>query len=80
MAIVKPIFIMRFPCIVALVTTIEGLDVTHLGFAIWRGETLHLMHASMKHGKVVIDERSLYEYLQGRKSCPGVRVVRLRER
>lgn len=66
--------------IVALVTTIEGLDVTHLGFAIWRGETLHLMHASMKHGKVVIDERSLYEYLQGRKSCPGVRVVRLRER
>ena len=66
--------------IVALVTTIEGLDVTHLGFAIWRGETLHLMHASMKHRKVVIDERSLYEYLQDRKSCPGVRVVRLRER
>jgi hypothetical protein len=66
--------------IVALVTTIEGLDVTHLGFAIWRGETLHLMHASMKHGKVVIDERSLDKYLQGRKSCPGVRVVRLRER
>ena len=63
--------------IVALVTTIEGLDVTHLGFAVWKGDTLHLMHASMKHRRVVIDELSLYEYLKGRKSCPGVRVVRL---
>ena len=63
--------------ILALVTTIDGLDVTHLGFAIWKDKTLHLMHASMTHGKVVIDERSLYDYLKNRKSCPGVRVVRL---
>lgn len=63
--------------ILALVTTIEGLDVTHLGFAVWKGETLHLMHASMKQGKVVIDEQSLYEYLMTRKNCPGIRVVRL---
>ena len=63
--------------ILALVTTIDGLDVTHLGFAVWKGKTLHLMHASMTHGKVVIDERSLYEYLKPRKKCPGVRVIRL---
>ena len=63
--------------IIALVTTIEGLDVTHLGFAVWEGATLHLMHASMTHGKVVVDERPLYEYLRTRKNCPGVRVVRL---
>lgn len=63
--------------IVALVTTIEGLDVTHLGFAVWQGDTLHLMHASMKQSKAVIDEQSLYDYLKSRKSCPGVRVVRL---
>lgn len=64
--------------ILALVTTIEGLDVTHLGFAVWQGEKLHLMHASMKHGKVVIDERTLYDYLKTRKGCPGIRVLRLR--
>lgn len=63
--------------ILALVTTIEGLDVTHLGFAVWIDERLHLMHASMTHGKVVVDERTLYDYLQKRKSCPGVRVVRV---
>lgn len=63
--------------ILALVTTIDGLDVTHLGFAVWKGNTLHLMHASMKQGKVIIDEQSLYEYLKGRKSCPGVRAIRL---
>jgi hypothetical protein len=28
---------------------------------------------------VVIDERSLYDYLKTRKNCPGVRVVRLNE-
>ena len=64
--------------ILALATTIKGLDVTHLGFAVWRGTTLHLMHASMTHGEVVIDERSLYEYLRTRKNCPGVRVLRLK--
>lgn len=63
--------------ILALVTTIDGLDVTHLGFAVWKDTTLHLMHASMTHNKVVIDERPLYEYLKTRKNCPGVRVVRL---
>ena len=65
--------------ILALVTTIEGLDVTHLGFAVWKDDKLHLMHASMKHGKVVIDERTLYDYLKERKNCPGVRVVRLND-
>ena len=64
--------------ILALVTTIDGLDVTHLGFAVWQGDTLHLMHASMKQGKVIIDKQSLYDYLKDRKSCPGVRVVRLK--
>lgn len=63
--------------IIALVTTIKGLDVSHLGFAVWKGNTLHLMHASMKYKRVVIDEQSLYEYLKERKSCPGVRVIRL---
>lgn len=63
--------------ILALVTTIDGLDVTHLGFAVWKSDRLHLMHASMKHGRVVVDERTLYDYLKDRKNCPGVRVVRL---
>lgn len=65
--------------ILALVTTIDGLDVTHLGFAVWKEDVLHLMHASMNHGRVVVDERSLYDYLLTRKSCPGVRVVRLKK-
>ena len=51
------------------------MKVLHLGFAVWIDERLHLMHASMTHGKVVVDERTLYDYLQKRKSCPGVRVV-----
>ena len=65
--------------ILALATTIKGLDVTHLGFAVWQGDTLHLLHASMKYGKVVIDKQPLYDYLKSRSNCPGVRVIRLME-
>ena len=64
--------------IIALVTTIKGLDVTHLGFAVWQSGRLHLLHASSKEKKVVLDKMTLHDYLAPRKSCPGVRVVRVK--
>jgi len=63
--------------ILSMVTSIDGLDVTHLGFAVWRDGKLHLLHASMTHNCVVLDERTLYDYLKNRTSCPGVRVLRV---
>ena len=66
--------------VVALVTTVDGLDVTHLGFAVWQGDAprdLHLLHASSAKGKVILDPQPLCDYLAPRKSCPGIRVVRL---
>ena len=63
--------------IIALVTTINGLDVTHVGFAFWKDEELHLMHASSKEGKVIKDKTTLYEYQKGKKSQTGIRVIRI---
>lgn len=64
--------------VIALVTTIDGLDVSHLGFAMHVDGRLHLLNASSQRMRVVEDERTLTTYLAGRKSCPAIRVYRLK--
>ena len=64
--------------IIALVTTIKGLDVTHMGIAVWVKGRLHMLHASSKEKKVILDPTPLHDYLAPRKSCSGVRIVRVK--
>lgn len=65
--------------ILALETNKPGLDVSHLGFAIWEEDSkLHLIHASSLKKKVIIDPQPLYNYQLKQKSQIGVRVVRLK--
>lgn len=63
--------------VLALTTRLSGLDVSHLGFAVWVDGRLHLLHASMKYKKVVLDSQTLYHYSNSLKSQTGVRIVRL---
>ena len=62
--------------ILAVTTNVKGLDVVHVGFAFWRGETLHLLHASSVVKKVIEDPLSLYEYSKNKKAHTGVRAIR----
>ncbi len=63
--------------IIALATSIKGLDVTHTGIAIHQPDgRLHLLHASSKNGKVEISELPLVDYLKGIKSNIGIIVAR----
>lgn len=62
--------------IIAIVTDIEGLDISHLGFASWQDGTLHMIHASSREGKVIRDAETLYNYLASRKKHIGIRVFR----
>lgn len=64
--------------VLALVTSIEGLDVAHLGIAVWVNDVLHLLNASSIQEKVVLDEQPLYDYMANKKSQLGVRVVRVK--
>lgn len=61
--------------ILALTTTISGLDVTHVGFAYWIGEELHLLHASSQKGKVILDPITLFDYQKNKKTHTGIRVI-----
>ena len=58
--------------ILAITTNIKGLDVVHVGFAYWKGEELHLLHASSNAMKVIEDAQSLYDYSKNKKAHTGV--------
>lgn len=63
--------------IIGFVTTIRGLDVTHLGIAYWATpERLTFIHASSSARKVIVNPDSLESYLKRQKSCRGIWVIR----
>jgi len=57
-----------------------GLDIAHVAFAYWEGDTLTFIHASFTEKKVVINKTPLVEYTKGIKSHNGLRVIRLNKR
>ena len=63
--------------ILAITCNKKGLEIAHLGFAVWRNDGLHLLNASMIHKKVVEEPMTLYQYLQKHKTHTGIRVVRI---
>ena len=70
---------MRDGDILATVSRRPGLDVNHVGLAVWgRDGRLHLLNASSLRHRVVEERWTLAEYLRRQKSVAGLRVVRLR--
>lgn len=64
--------------IIAITTTLNGLDIQHIGFAVWHKDGLHMLNASSIHHKVVEEPMTLYRYLLGKKTMTGVRIVRIK--
>lgn len=64
--------------IIGIVTNKAGLDISHVGFAVWHNGKLHLMNASSLHKKVVDEPMTLYQYLQKQTSSAGIRIVRIK--
>ena len=62
--------------VLALVTNIKGLDVVHVGFAFWKDNQLHLLHASSSAKKVIEDPKTLYESSKNTKAHIGLRAIR----
>lgn len=63
--------------IIAITCSKQGLEIAHLGFAVWKKDGLHLLNASMIHKKVVEEPLTLYQYLTQHKSHTGIRVIRI---
>ncbi len=63
---------------VTLVTNIQGLDVSHNGIIIMdeNGDP-HLLDASMSGGKVMLESKPLFKFLERSKTNIGIRVFRM---
>jgi len=62
--------------IVGITTSIEGLDISHMGILMRKAGRIHLLHASSAAEKVVLSEETLEEYLMNSKSTTGIMVAR----
>ena len=63
--------------ILAMVTNIKGLDIVHVGFAFWKDNHLHLLHASSSAKKVIADPQTQYDSSGKTKAHIGLRVIRV---
>lgn len=65
--------------IIAVTSTVDGLDIAHTGLAIWVDGALHLMHAPLVGDSVQISERTLAERIVSIDGQDGIMVARLME-
>lgn len=65
--------------VVALVSSLKNLDVTHMGIIVRQDGELYLLHASSKDGKVEVSDRPLSDFMKRNRQWVGVRVFRLLE-
>jgi hypothetical protein len=62
--------------IIAITTSVEGLDVSHTGIALREGGVLRLLHAPNAGQKVQLSRGSLAEYLNAHEKQTGIMVAR----
>ena len=60
-------------------TRIDGLDISHCAIAlVEKDRPVRFIHASTGAKKVVLEEKTLEEYVMGRKALTGIEVYRVR--
>ena len=62
--------------IICFVSTVDGLDIAHVGIALVENGKVGFIHASQKEEKVVIDGKTIEEYVVPRSNLSGIKVVR----
>ncbi len=63
--------------IIVFVTSVIGLDYSHMGIAYWVDDKLYFIHASSRMKQVVIEKKTLFEYCKSSKNCSGISVLRI---
>ena len=67
--------------VVALVSNLKNLDVTHMGIIVKENPSAepYLLHASSSHGKVEVTSLPLAEFMKKNRQWIGIRVIRLNQ-
>jgi len=66
--------------VIAAVSTVDGLDISHTGLAVWKDGRLHLMHAPLVGDSVEVSALPLADRIQGIRAQSGIRVIRALDR
>lgn len=65
--------------IIGITTNIDGLDITHEGFAIrLQDRRVYLLHASSEFKRVMVSDKPLAEYMAPKKTQTGIMVSRFK--
>jgi len=62
--------------IIALTSTIEGVDVNHVGIIIKKGNEFHLLHAPLSGKKVLVSEGPITDFLKPQSKNSGIMIAR----
>jgi hypothetical protein len=62
--------------IIGLTSTIEGLDINHVGIIIRKNNKFHLLHASQSEKKVVVSATPLADFLKPESRNSGIMIAR----
>jgi hypothetical protein len=62
--------------IIGLTSSVDGLDINHVGIIIWKDGQFHLLHEPLSAGKVVISEGPITDFLQPASKNTGIMIAR----
>ncbi len=65
--------------ILAFVSNLKNLDITHMGIVVMKDGKPYALHASSTHGKVEISEVPLADFVKRNRYWVGVRIYRLKD-
>lgn len=65
--------------ILAFVSNLKDLDVTHMGLLVREGNEWHVIHASSTNGRVEVSKGSLADFVRRNRGWIGVRIFRLNQ-
>ena len=63
--------------IIGITNRMEGMDMAHVGIALWQNGRVYMMHASSQFRQVLITDVPLADYLARNKGQTGIMVARL---
>lgn len=63
--------------IICFMSGTKGLDIAHVSIAYVHDGIVGFIHASQAEGRVIVDPKSISDYTLGRKSSPGIKVIRV---
>ncbi len=62
--------------IIAITTSVQGLDVSHTGLALYTGSRLHFLHAPITGEAVQVSAKPFVEYMNASAKYTGVMIAR----